>query len=348
MSCRSLNIHTLGWFTLLRLGLCPQPRSASRPAGARLCPQDQSQQCPQTRRVLYQPVPFILASLVSFWSNSRVDTPPKSGLPRPPRNPGVRDLIDAKRRWSSPQNPTNLRRSFRGWNERGYLPHRDEPGLIQFVTFRLCDCFPEALRDEWQHLLELEDNQARQAELESYLDKGRGECHLKKSQMAGLVENALRFFHGQRYDLRAWVIMPNHVHVLFKTDGTPLATIVGSWKKHSAAEANRLLKRRGAFWQSDYWDTFIRDAAHERKVRRYIETNPVSARLVLDPGTWPLEQRQVPGQHRRIASLKERRLGPQDQSQQSRATQSLQTFSPSGRPLRISLHCCSLHFHTLG
>src|SRR6266850_501875 len=52
--------------------------------------------------------------------------------------------------------------------------------------------------------------QSRRAELESYLDKGRGECHLRQPEIAKLVENAVQFFHGERYELRAWVVMPNH------------------------------------------------------------------------------------------------------------------------------------------
>jgi REP element-mobilizing transposase RayT len=50
---------------------------------------------------------------------------------------------------------------------------------------------------------------------------------------------------------------------------------------------NRLLKRRGVFWQADYWDTFMRDSAHELETRNYIENNPVKAGLVPDPKTWP-------------------------------------------------------------
>ena len=96
----------------------------------------------------------------------------------------------------------------------------------------------------------------------------------------------MRFFHGERYDLRAWVVMPNHVHVLFKVDTTPMAEILESWKKHTAFKANRLLGRRGEFWQADYWDTFMRDSAHELETRNYIENNPAKAGLVLNPKAW--------------------------------------------------------------
>jgi len=58
---------------------------------------------------------------------------------------------------------------------------------------------------------------------------------------AKVVEDAVRFFHGDRYDLRAWVVMPNHVHALFNVDATPMAEILESWKKHTSQKANRLL-----------------------------------------------------------------------------------------------------------
>ena len=144
----------------------------------------------------------------------------------PPHNPGVRNLVAAKRRWSSPPNPEQARQGFRGWNERGFLPHRDEPGLVQFVTFRFADCFPAALRPEWEHLLGIEHDRERRTQLEAYLDRGRGDCCLRRPEIAGLVETALRFFHGQRYELRAWVVMPNHVHALFKVDSVPMSRIV--------------------------------------------------------------------------------------------------------------------------
>jgi REP element-mobilizing transposase RayT len=81
--------------------------------------------------------------------------------------------------------------------------------------------------------------------------------------------------------------MPNHVHALFKGDSTPMAEILESWKKHTAQKANRLLKRRGEFWQANYWDTYMRDNEHKLKTCQYIENNPAKAGLVLNPKTWP-------------------------------------------------------------
>ena len=123
-------------------------------------------------------------------------------------------------------------------------------------------------------------------ELESYLDQARGDCHLRRPEVAKLVEDALLFFNNVRYELRAWIVMPNHVHVLFKVGKIPMSEILATWKKHTAYKANQFLDKRGEFWQADYWDTFMRDAEHELETGNYIENNPAKAKLVLDSKTW--------------------------------------------------------------
>ena len=199
----------------------------------------------------------------------------------------MRDLVRGKREWSHPLAEEDIEHGFVGWHERGYLPHRDEPGLVQFVTFRLADAFPAELRAEWRALLEIEDDRKRRIELEAYLDRGRGECHLWRQEIAELVEGALRFRHGVEYDLRAWVVMPNHVHVVFQVRDVPIGRLIGGWKSYTAKEANRVLAREGKLWQEDYWDTYMRDEGQEGRARRYIENNPTKARLVAFSRDWP-------------------------------------------------------------
>lgn len=195
-------------------------------------------------------------------------------------------MVHDKREWSRPLSQDEVERGFLGWHESGYLPHRDQPGLIQFVTFRLADAFPEELRSEWQALLRIEDDRKRRIELEAYLDKGRGECHLRRPEIAELVEASLRFRHEVQYDLRAWVIMPNHVHLLFQVRHVPMCQLVDAWKGYSAKQANKVLGRTGKFWQDGYWDTYMRDSDHEQRTRRYIENNPTRARLARLARDW--------------------------------------------------------------
>jgi REP element-mobilizing transposase RayT len=204
-----------------------------------------------------------------------------------PHRPELRQLV-ARQRQTAPQ-PTREEQiaGFQGWHERGYLPHRDEPDLTQFVTFRLADSFPEELREPWEKLLLIEDDRQRRALLEAWLDLGHGVCHLRDAHIAAIVAAALRHFDGTRYRLIAWVVMPNHVHVLFEVGSTPMAKVVQGWKRHTAREANQLLGQNGAFWQPDYWDTYMRGDEHQQRTIRYIRNNPVKAGLVTEYQDWP-------------------------------------------------------------
>lgn len=206
---------------------------------------------------------------------------PKRRLPRPPYSPGLRNLVDGKRAWDARERDEDKRHGFRNWHERGYLPHRDSPGLTQFITYHLADCFPGALRGEWSALLEIEEDRQRRRELEAYLDRGRGKCWLRRGDIALACESGLLHFHPERYRIKAWCVMPNHVHVLVDIRELPMSELVKNWKGYSSYQANQILSRSESdFWANDYWDTYMRDAEHERRTIRYIENNPAKAGLV--------------------------------------------------------------------
>lgn len=204
-----------------------------------------------------------------------------------PHRPELRQLVSRQRKISPQLTQEEQVAGFQGWHERGYLPHRDEPSLTQFVTFRLADSFPEELREQWEELLQIEDDRERRTQLEAWLDLGHGACHLRDPRIAELVADALRHFDDSRYRLVAWVVMPNHVHVLFEVGEVPMSKIVQSWKRQTAREANKLLGQNGAFWQPDYWDTYMRDIEHQQRTIRYIQNNPVKAGLVSRYQDWP-------------------------------------------------------------
>lgn len=103
-----------------------------------------------------------------------------------------------------------------------------------------------------------------------------------------MVAEAILHLDGQRYDLHAWVVMPNHVHVLFSPLPTStLAAVAHSLKSFTAKAANRLLGRTGPFWQREYYDRAIRNLDHFRAERAYIEANPLKARLCARIEDWP-------------------------------------------------------------
>jgi type I restriction enzyme R subunit len=94
------------------------------------------------------------------------------------------------------------------------------------------------------------------------------------------------YHNGEKYDLLAWSIMPNHVHVLIKANES-LPKIVQSWKSYTGkwALANNKKYNLGlqsdaeSFWMPEYWDRFIRDEEHFNSTVRYILNNPIKANL---------------------------------------------------------------------
>jgi REP element-mobilizing transposase RayT len=217
----------------------------------------------------------------------------------------LKQLVKDKRRWSNALSSDDEKRGFKGWYASKHLPHFDAPGTRQFITYRLADAMPAARRSEWKAFLALEDDLERQRKIEGYLDKGYGKCHLRDPRIADLVQGNLWHLDGLKYRLLAWVIMPNHVHVVIEMGNVPLGQIVKSWKSYTAKEARKLLRGgdslspssksevRGdgpspprTFWEEDYFDRYLRDDDHYRRVVRYIENNPNKAGLVKSPTDW--------------------------------------------------------------
>jgi len=124
--------------------------------------------------------------------------------------------------------------------------------------------------------------------VEAYLDKGQGACWLRRPDIADLVAGALRYFDTQRYQLRAWVVMPNHVHVIvWPMPNHTLSGIVQSWKRYPAREANLVLGRAGqTFWQPEPFDRWIRNDTEYERSCRYVVNNPVKAGLCATSAEW--------------------------------------------------------------
>ena len=175
----------------------------------------------------------------------------------------------------------------KGWHSRGYLPHLDAPDLVQAVTFRLADALPGAIAERIRQQAK-DDATLRRRLVAGQLDAGHGSCRLRGGEAASLVEEALLHDDGGRYRLLAWVIMPNHVHVIVELAGTPLARIVGAWKSVTARRLGG-----GRVWQPDYFDRYVRDDRHLVAARRYVEENPVKAGLGRVARALGLRQRQI-------------------------------------------------------
>jgi putative DNA methylase len=176
------------------------------------------------------------------------------------------------------------------WYSRGYLPHYDPGSIVQFVTFRLADSLPQAVLERYRSRAEQKIISRIEYHrlIESYLDAGRGSRHLQNASVAAMIEENLLYFHGKRYVLIAWVIMPNHIHLLLRPlNEAPLAVIVHSMKSFTAKRANELLGLTGKFWSNDYFDRYMRDREHFEKTIAYIHNNPVKAGLCAHAADWP-------------------------------------------------------------
>ncbi|MEN9841393.1 MAG: hypothetical protein RL376_1193 [Verrucomicrobiota bacterium] len=156
-------------------------------------------------------------------------------------------------------------RFFNPWGNlritRHNLPHWQQAGASIFVTFRLADSLPVKLlaeladeRAAWLKARETPLSPADEAiyhrlfstKLDAWLDAGHGDCLLRDAQAQAVLRETLEHFDGVRYQLIAWVIMPNHVHVCFSLyEGWSLERVMFTWKRRSAGELNRLTGRKG-------------------------------------------------------------------------------------------------------
>lgn len=200
-----------------------------------------------------------------------------------------------KASFSKADSPTNKLK----W---GSLPHWYRDGATYAVTFRLADSFPKSVLHSYrkekeeiqQRITDAEkQNDKRLVEklrtqlgelyrnqIEAVLDEGQGEAWMKNPEIAAIVRDTLFHFDGDRYDLGAWCVMPNHVHIILKPRGDhSLSDILQSIKRHSAREANKALGRSGDFWQKESYDHIIQDADNYWNQKDYVLRNPKTACL---------------------------------------------------------------------
>lgn len=188
-----------------------------------------------------------------------------------------------------------------------HLPHWEQMNAYYFITWRTADSIPQEVIEkwheersswladhgidssieDWQRQLEmLPDDQHREfyqlftAKWHTMLDECHGECVLKRSELSAVVEESLRHQDLQKYHLEAFVIMPNHVHVLAGIPGRgEMKKLCRNWKRFTAGRINEMLGREGQFWQWESFDHLVRSPASLQKFREYILKNPEKARL---------------------------------------------------------------------
>ena len=133
-----------------------------------------------------------------------------------------------------------------------------------------------------------------------------GPSWLKQDNIAKTLADGLHALDGDAYLLDAYSIMSNHVHTIFKpllsadelietsdpngglvvdSAHPSLARIMQSLKGRSAYECNKILERRGQFWEHENFDRVIRPGKFDSTIR-YVLNNPVRAGLVDSWRNW--------------------------------------------------------------
>lgn len=190
------------------------------------------------------------------------------------------------------------------------LPHWRQEGATYFVTFRQIDSIPIAVWEQmkreasaWNERVEAVIQQhgvipatlaceweafqrGQWIQAERTADECHGSCVLRDATVRQIMSDALMFFEGQRLVMHAYVVMPNHVHLLVTPmPGWSLDKITQSWKGFTAREINGYLGRAGALWQQESFDRIARNPAHFERIVRYIANNPAKARMGADQTT---------------------------------------------------------------
>lgn len=210
---------------------------------------------------------------------------------------------------------------------RNNLPHITPIGATFFITFRLADSLPQSilwkLKKEFKEKVKtlkqenpsnLEDliyeEQKRYfAKYDNQLDiEPYGKCWLKQKDIASQVIEQMTKLDGSLYDLQAYTIMPNHVHLLIDTmtqlvdennfylhelplNFASLGDIMQRIKGASSYLSNIILKEQIGhkilpFLQKESFDHYVRDENEWRNIVAYILNNPVKAGLVDNWEDW--------------------------------------------------------------
>ena len=241
-------------------------------------------------------------------------SPPASSSTVPVRDPGSHDTPRTNSGGGTPpelaagtaalhKQPDPL---ISGFHFRGVLPHLKKESGTYFATFRQAGTLPKEVLLRFKQERDAILQQARAAKrpltwheqdelfrwyssrVDKYLDAGHGVCYLRDPDLAELVTGAIRFFEGQRYELRAWVVMLNHAHVVvWPMPGHTLSDILHSWKSYTSHEINKRLPQKVVpFWQSESYEHLIRDDDDLHRCCHYTLINPVNAGLCVRPEDW--------------------------------------------------------------
>ncbi len=199
---------------------------------------------------------------------------------------------------------------------RRRLPHRYESGTPIFITWRLKFTLPQCLlttlqerkqefetkinelSDEYQKMQRYQFEKKQFDWFDEYIAKSpETPTLLRNPELAEIVSMAIRSQDRHYYNLHAFCIMPNHVHVLLTLldveKFSDLSDVMRKIKGVSAYEINKYLGKEGSVWAKESYDHLVRNDKEFNRVVDYILDNPVKAGLVDKQEDWPHSWREV-------------------------------------------------------
>jgi putative transposase len=110
--------------------------------------------------------------------------------------------------------------------------------------------------------------------------KGRMPVFASPAGAGAAVDVLRRHAAATGVPVYAWCVMPDHVHlILGAAPSCDIVTFVGQFKNLAPREAWRL-GVKGAFWQTSFWDHFLRGDERLAHAIEYVLNNPVRSGLV--------------------------------------------------------------------
>lgn len=207
---------------------------------------------------------------------------------------------------------------------------RIEKKQLEMTLLRWAAISPKGTVPDPVKVAELKLNHHRRwfKKFEALLDgAATGPVWLKDERLAEIVDEALHHRDGDVYRLDAFCVMSNHVHVVFApylteamvkelmensirrkrdpdnpflpadadedTMKVVLAAIMKSLKNWTAHECNRVLGRKGQFWQHESYDHVVRSQVEWERIVDYVMNNPVKAGLVEKAEDWKWSYRRL-------------------------------------------------------
>ncbi len=161
-----------------------------------------------------------------------------------------------------------------------------------FITYRLANSIPlQKLKEIKSDVKNIDFDQFKRLfrKYDAILDSGEfGIKYLKEKRIAEICKATIHYPNGKEYKLICYCIMPNHIHIVFRLleNNKGISKIMQAIKGISAKEVNKILNRKGVFWQDESYDRLIRDEIELYFIIKYVLLNPVEAGLVKNWKDW--------------------------------------------------------------